>query len=120
MFNLFTVVKIIGIIFAVLLFSIFGIINAKILDYLFIQDTKDEYTVQESILYIVMLTICLSILCFFGRNIIERIPFFLEKVQGFEFVRLKEVKSGSILILFSILFSSAYQKGIKRVKDLQI
>ena len=120
MFNLFTVVKIIGIIFAVLLFSILGIINAKILDFLFIQDNKDDYTTQQHISYIVILTICLSILCFFGRNIVERIPFFLEKVGGFEFARLKEVKSGSLLILFTILFSSAYQDGIKKIKDLKI
>ena len=116
MFNLFTVVKIVGIIFAVLWFAIFGTINAKIIDYLFVQDIDDEdekdVTNLQTFFFIVKLTICVSILCFFGRNIIERIPFFLENVQ--------EIKSGSILLFFSILFSSAYHKTIKRIKDLKL
>lgn len=124
MFNLFTVVKIVGIIFAVLWFAIFGTINAKIIDYLFVQDIDDEdekdVTNLQTFFLIVKLTICVSILCFFGRNIIERIPFILENVQAFEFKRLKEIKSGSILLFFSILFSSAYHKAIKRIKDLKL
>ena len=119
---LFISVKIIGIIFAVLWFSIFGAINAKIIDYFFLNDKDDDkdYTSTQTILFILKLTICIAILCFFGRNIIERIPFILENVQGFEFKRLKEVKGGSLLLFFSILFSSAYHKTIKRIRSLKI
>ena len=119
---LFIPVKIIGLIFAVLLFSIFGAINAKILDFFFNDDKDDdkEYTSTQTILFILKLTICVTILCYFGRNIIERIPFFLENVQGFEFKRLKEVKGGSLLLFFSILFSSAYHKGINKIKSLKL
>ena len=122
MYNLFIVVKIIGIIFAILWFAIFGTINAKIIDYLFLQNIDDEKHVTnlQTFSWVVILTICVSILCFFGRNIIERIPFVLENVQAFEFKRLKEIKSGSILLFFSILFSSAYHKIIKRIKDLKL
>jgi len=119
---LFIPVKIIGLIFAVLLFSIFGAINAKILDFFFLDDKDDdkEDTSTQTILFILKLTICVTILCYFGRNIIERIPFFLENVQGFEFKRLKEVKGGSLLLFFSILFSSAYHKGINKIKSLKL
>jgi len=122
MYNLFIVVKIIGIIFAILWFAIFGTINAKIIDYLFLQNIDDEKPVTnlQTFSWVVILTICVSILCFFGRNIIERIPFVLENVQAFEFKRLKEIKSGSILLFFSILFSSAYHKIIKRIKELKL
>jgi hypothetical protein len=122
MYNLFIVVKIIGIIFAILWFAIFGTINAKIIDYLFLQNIDDEKHVTnlQTFSWVIILTICVSILCFFGRNIIERIPFVLENVQAFEFKRLKEIKSGSILLFFSILFSSAYHKIIKRIKELKL
>jgi hypothetical protein len=119
---LFISVKIVGIIFAVLLFSIFGAMNAKILDFFFLDDKDDDkdYTSIQTILFILKLTVCVAILCFFGRNIIERIPFILENVQGFEFKRLKEIKGGSLLLFFSILFSSAYHKGIKQIKALKL
>lgn len=122
MYNLFIVVKIIGIIFAILWFAIFGTINAKIIDYLFLQNIDDEKHVTnlQTFSWVVILTICVSILCFFGRNIIERIPFVLENVQAFEFKQLKEIKSGSILLFFSILFSSAYHKIIKRIKEIKL
>jgi hypothetical protein len=111
-------VKIVGIIFAVLFFSIFGIINAKILDYLFldnIENNKDN--IIQNISNILKLTIFVSILCYFGRNIIERIPFIFENIEGFKFARLKEVKGGSLLLFFSIIFSSAYHTTIKNIKD---
>lgn len=119
----FTSVKIIGIVFAVLWSAIFGIINAKIIDFLFLniiddKDHKKYLTNFQSVLFILGLTICISILCFFGRNIIERIPFILENVQGFKFNQLKEIKGGSLLLFFSILFSSAYYKGINRIKKI--
>jgi hypothetical protein len=112
-------VKIVGIIFAVLFFSLFGLINAKILDYLFLDSIKnsDEDSIIQNIINILKLTICVSILGYFGRNIIERIPFILENVEGFKFARLKEVKGGSLLLFFSIIFSSAYHTTITNIKD---
>ena len=81
-------------------------------------DDKDkQYTPIQNILTILKLTICVAILCFIGRNIVERIPFILENVQGFKYMRLKEIKSGSILLFFSVLFSSAYHKVLKRIKS---
>jgi len=119
----FTSVKIIGIVFAVLWSAIFGIINAKIIDFCFLnviddKDNKKYLTNFQSVLFILGLTICISILCFFGRNIIEQIPFILENVQGFKFNQLKEIKGGSLLLFFSVLFSSAYYKGINRIKKI--
>mgnify|MGYP001311095132 FL=1 len=112
-------VKIVGIIFAVLFFSLFGIINAKILDYLFLDSIKnnDDDSIIQNIFNILKLTIFVSILCYFGRNIIERIPFIFENIEGFKFDRLKEVKGGSLLLFFSIIFSSAYHTTITNIKD---
>jgi len=119
---LFISVKIVGIVFAVLFFSIFGLLNAKILDYFFLDDIEEEKenTLFQNMYNILKLTICVSILCFFGRNIIERIPFIFENVQGFEFKRLKEIKGGSLLLFFSIIFSSSYHKTIKNLKALKV
>ncbi len=111
-------VKIVGIIFAVLFFSLFGIINAKILDYLFLDSIKNnDDSIIQNIFNILKLTIFVSILCYFGRNIIERIPFIFENIEGFKFDRLKEVKGGSLLLFFSIIFSSAYHTTITNIKD---
>lgn len=114
-------VKTVGIIIAVLLFSIFGLMNAKILDYFFLENIEKEKdtTFYKNIKNILMLTIFVSILCFIGRNIIERFPFMFENVQGFEFKRLKEIKGGSLLLFFSIIFSSSYHKTIKNIKNIK-
>lgn len=116
--NYFVAIKIIGITHAVVLFSIVGLVNAKIMDYFFIndKDKNKQYTPIQNILTIVKLTICVAILCFIGRNIIEHIPFILDKVHGFDYTRLKEVKTGSILLFFSVLFSEAYHRVIQRIK----
>lgn len=117
---LFVIVKIIGIVYAVILFCIIGLINAKILDYSFCNDEDDDkykqYTLTQNILIILKLTIVVAILCFIGRNIAERIPFVFENVEGFKYMRLKEINSGSILLMFSILFSSVYYKTIQRIR----
>lgn len=112
-------VKFVGIIFAVLFFSLFGIINGKILDYLFLDSIKnnDDDSIIQNIFNILKLTIFVSILCYFGRNIIERIPFIFENIEGFKFARLKEVKGGALLLFFSIIFSSAYHITITNIKD---
>tara|TARA_Y100001970_G_scaffold283469_1_gene398678 strand:+ start:1179 stop:1553 length:375 start_codon:yes stop_codon:yes gene_type:complete len=114
-------VKTVGIIIAVLLFSIFGLMNAKILDYFFLENIEKEKdtTFYQNIKNILMLTIFVSVLCFIGRNIIERFPFMFENVQGFEFKRLKEIKGGSLLLFFSIIFSSSYHKTIKNIKNIK-
>ena len=116
---LYPLVKITGIIYAVVLFSIFGMINAKILDYSFINDEDDDkdnqHTHIRNLLTILKLTICVAILCFIGRNIVERIPFIFENVHGFNYMRLKEVKNGSMLLFFSVMFSSAYRNIIRKI-----
>ena len=95
--------------------------NAKILDYFFLENIEKEKdtTFYQNIKNILMLTIFVSVLCFIGRNIIERFPFMFENVQGFEFKRLKEIKGGSLLLFFSIIFSSSYHKTIKNIKNIK-
>lgn len=110
------IVKILGITFAVVLFAIFGLINAKILDTIFLnnEDDYEQLTQIQTVLTILKMTIWVAILCFIGRNIIERVPFIFENVKGFKYMRLKEINNGSILLFFSVLFSSAYYKIIQR------
>ena len=66
---LFISVKIVGIVFAVLFFSIFGLLNAKILDYFFLDDIEEEKenTFFQNMYNILKLTICVSILFLWAK-----------------------------------------------------
>ena len=119
---LFTLVKATGIIYTVTLFSAIGYLNASIIDYTFYEENvteneKKKYTKIDNGLAALKLTISAALLCYIGRNIAEVIPFIFENVQGFKFALLKEVKSGSIMLFFTILFSSSYHSVLGRIKN---
>ena len=113
---LFTLVKVTGIIYTVTLFSVIGYINASIIDYIFYEENGKKNTKLDNGLTVLKLTISAALLCYIGRNIVEVIPFIFENVQGFKFALLKEVKSGSIMLFFTILFSSSYHAVLQRIK----
>ena len=119
---LFTLVKATGIIYTVTLFSAIGYLNASIIDYTFYEEKvteneKKKYTKIDNGLAVLKLTISAALLCYIGRNIAEAIPFIFENIQGFKFALLKEVKSGSIMLFFTILFSSSFHSVLDRIKN---
>ena len=118
---LFTLVKATGIIYTVTLFSAIGYLNASIIDYTFyeekVTENEKKYTKIDNGLAALKLTISAALLCYIGRNIAEVIPFIFENVQGFKFALLKEVKSGSIMLFFTILFSSSFHSVLDRIKN---
>ena len=123
---LFTLVKATGIIYTVTLFSAIGYLNASIIDYTFYEEKvteneenekKTKYTKIDNGLAALKLTISAALLCYIGRNIAEAMPFIFENIQGFKFALLKEVKSGSIMLFFTILFSSSFHSVLDRIKN---
>ena len=117
---LFTLVKATGIIYTVTLFSAIGYLNASIIDYTFyeekVTENEKKYTKIDNGLAALKLTISAALLCYIGRNIAEAMPFIFENIQGFKFALLKEVKSGSIMLFFTILFSSSFHSVLDRIK----
>ena len=113
-------VKMVGISYAVVSFSIFGLLNAKIIDYIYLEEGLDHKNLSEMEINVelIKLTIYLALLCFIGRNIVERIPFVLDNIYGFKYLRLKEINNGAILLFFTMMFSSSFHKVIRRHRDL--
>ena len=59
----------------------------------------------------------LVVLSYFSRNIIQLIPFPLDKAYGFDYSLLKEVQSGGIMTGMLITYCSSLESKVKELKS---
>jgi hypothetical protein len=64
----------------------------------------DTKTTVALVCEIISEVTALTVLAYFARNLIQAIPFPLEGVYGFQHLRVHEVSSGELLIMFSTIF----------------
>ena len=79
----------------------------------FNKNIPDEKKKTEQIL--IELIICLIIMAissYILRNILQKIPFPLDKKFGFEHMKVKEVQTGNILFIVLLLFSKSIKTKI--------
>ena len=96
-------------------FFVIGIAFAKLFDYIYGDFHKEQYkkhTKLRLFLEIVSHLFLLGVVAYFLRNIVERIPFPLDGVAGFEHSRLKELEGGHVIAIVMILFQKNLQNKI--------
>ena len=119
-----TLIKIIAILYVSVLYAVVGLLLTQILDkYIFHSDNilTDEVSVSKmNTIYVVLSTTLLigfiGVISYIGRNIIQMIPFPFEGIHGFEYMKVKEVASGGLLLVFLIAFSQTIAKKYKQIK----
>ena len=119
-----TCIKIISIMYISILYAVIGLILTCGIDkFLFYSNTikTDDKSIMEMSLFKVVFTTVLvigllGIISYIGRNIIQMIPFPLEGMNGFEYMRVKEVASGSLLTVILFAFSDTIFKKYKQIK----
>jgi len=117
-------IKIIAIAFVTIIYSLGGLLIVICADkYLlnsFYDKTKKDLEKKSTSQHIGELTIILAIygiLAYFGRNILQLIPFPLENVDGFKYMNVKEVTSGSLILWILINYSQILTNKITIIRS---
>ena len=114
-------IKMIDIAFIVTLYILVGLPLSQILDYIFEKlfgkiEKKKMYNKISIIMQLIIQFIFIYITSYIGRNMIEYIPFPLDKYCGFNHLHVKEVTSGAALTTMLILFNVNLQNRIKYIR----
>jgi hypothetical protein len=120
---IFRSIKITGISYYLILAFIFSYTIATYIDNFFDYIYGHNYESKHIIiLYLEVLSqiIVLAITSYILRNIIHLIPFPFEGVNGFQYLRVKEVSAPSTITMFLFIFQYRYQEKLLYIKDRMI
>ena len=119
-----TLIKIISILYVSVLYAITGLTLTYFLDKHIFQSDKiliDNKSMDKmNLVYVVLSTAIIigfiGVVGYIGRNLIQKIPFYYDGKYGFEYMRVKEVASGGVLLVFLIAFSQTVIKKHRQIK----
>lgn len=123
-FSKITGIKMIAIVYITVIYAVGGLFITIFSDKYLIKKFYDktegaEETISTNRHLIETVTILsiLGVLTYIGRNILQMIPFPLDGVSGFKYMRVSEVFSGGILGWTIFVFSSALSNKIKVIHN---
>jgi hypothetical protein len=104
-----TGIKILAIMYITIIYCIGGMLSGYALDKTVLKSLyrNDEEEQRKSVLRqtleIVFVTIVFGIVSYFGRNVLQEIPFPLDNYKGFDYMKVSEVKSGALYSMFMLI-----------------
>jgi hypothetical protein len=117
----FLAVKLLAISFVTTLYFSLGFLAAKALDLFFsgYDKNKDDKNqpIWQVFLEIVVRLCGLGILIYIARNLVERVPFPLNGVSGFDYLRLKELHSEFIFTIPLFIFHENFVSKLQGLYD---
>jgi len=116
-------IKILDFAFIIPIYTLGGVFGAILLDkyvYKYIKivnksNIQDETDIQL-FTNIVILLLTNTIMAYFLRNLLQKIPFSLENYYGFKHMKVKEVSSGSIIMMILLIFSNEIRVYIQELQ----
>jgi len=120
---LFRIIKIIDIAYIAVLYFTAAYILGYHIDQIFIKLYGIDYKNKSNLilsLEVLSQIICIAIVTYIGRNLVELIPFPLDGINGFVHTRVKELKSGAFMTVFLIMFQYSMQNKILFIKSRQM
>ena len=119
--NMFFVIKCIALAYIASIHVLTGIFISHYIDkYLFAKKLGKDDTQKSTgklIFEIIIIISTFTIIAYIVRNIIQLIPFPLDEQFGFDYSRVKEVGSGTILSATLILYCSTLYSKVIIIKD---
>ena len=114
-------IKIMDIVFIYTLSVLFAFYVAIFLDTYVFHETDEKAEEKKSYLRN-LFEICvvigiIGVVSYIGRNIIELIPFPFDGYKGYSHAKVKELKSGGMLNVFLLMFSTAFVLRTTALKE---
>ncbi len=104
-------IRLISILYVTMFYVIFGIVLSYFLDEygfhdLYLNNNDSSDSIPQLIFEIGLVVGIISCFAFFGRHIVQLIPFPLDSIMGFDYETTREVAAGAVLFVFMFNFSS--------------
>jgi hypothetical protein len=111
----FIAIKLLGISYVTIIYFLMGFLVAKGLDRVLADYDKineNKKPIWQVILEILVRLCLLGVLIYMARNIVERIPFPLDGVLGFNYKRLKELDNEFIFTIPVFIYHTNFSEKI--------
>lgn len=122
--NSIIIIKIIALIFSTLIYVFGGLFITFMLDkyvFKYVHDETDndinKKTTFRHFAETSYILVIIAIFGYIGRNIFQNIPFPLDSVNGFEYMRVKEVSSGIYISYIILIFSVVLNRKISILRN---
>jgi hypothetical protein len=119
-----TIIKIIAIAFVTVIYSFGGILLSAIANKyiinIFYDRTDEELEKKSTFQHFGETTVILALLgiiAYIGKNILQEIPFPLEGIDNFEYMNLKEVSTGALILWILLNYSPILANKIKIIRS---
>ena len=117
---LFRLIKITDMSYVTVLFFIYAYIVGYYLNEFFTYIYGTEFDKKTTVILfceVMSQVVCIGILSYIGRNVVQSIPFPLDGVNGYEHSRIKELVNGAFIPVFIIMFQYSMQDKLAFIKN---
>lgn len=122
-FSEITFIKSLAIVYVTVIYAMGGVWLAALADrkilrsYYHTQAEDDEMTTGKHFWETIIILSVLGVLAYIGRNVLQKIPFPLDGVLGFDYMRVPEVVTGALLGWTIFIFSGVLDRKIKIINE---
>lgn len=117
---LFRTIKITDIAYVTVLFFIYAYTIGYYLNEFFTYIYETEFEKKTNLILfceVISQIVCIGILSYIGRNVVQLIPFPLDGIIGYEHNRIKELTNGAFIPVFLIMFQYSMQDKLAFIKN---
>jgi hypothetical protein len=122
-FSEITFIKSLAIVYITVIYAIGGVWLAALADQKIIRsyhhtpEEDEEISTGKHFWETIIILSVLGVLAYVGRNVLQKIPFPLNGVLGFDYMRVPEVVTGGLLGWTIFIFSGVLDKKIKIINE---
>lgn len=123
LFSMITFIKSLAIVYVTIIYAIGGVWLAAFADrkmlrsYYHTPTEEAEMTTGKHFWETIIILAVLGVLAYVGRNVLQKIPFPLNGVMGFDYMRVPEVVTGGLLGWTIFIFSGVLDRKIKIINE---